>query len=99
MPYRVDYRESVALTESEHDSVISAVETWADGAPNRRFPFYQRHRERGETEVHVIIDGLTYDQTAAMQDQIKNGTDSLPGTWPDPTEVAGIHRYTAETQS
>jgi hypothetical protein len=101
MPYRVDYRESVQLTESQHDTVISAIESWVSGASNRRFPYYQRHRERGETEVHVIVDGLTYDEVATMQEQIKSGIESLPNpdAWPDPTTApyGVVNAY--ETQS
>ena len=96
--YRVDYRESIPLTESQHDQVIAAIESWVDGAENRRFPFYQRHREAGETEVHVIVEELTYDQIATMQEEIKAGVESLPNpdAWPDPTQppYGVINTYT-----
>lgn len=96
MPYRVDYRASVPLTDSQHETVSNAVQTWADGTPNAHVTGINRNPQAGQTEVVVYIDGLSYQEIADMQDALKSGVESLPESWPDPTLNASIHQYDTE---
>lgn len=93
MPYRIDYRASVSLTDSQHQTVYDAVQTWADADPSRHVTGINRNPESGQTEIVVYVDGLTYDQMATIMDQIKTGVENLPETWPDPTQEATPSQY------
>lgn len=86
MTHRVDYRESVEVTRKEHKTIVSNIEDWATAQDNRRFPYYQRHREQGETEIHVIVTGLPHADIPGVMDDIQTGLDTLPGSWPAPTK-------------
>ena len=95
MPFRVDYRATVPLTDDQHDIVSDAVKAWASSIPNANVTGINENPQTGNTEVVVYVDGLAHDQMAAMMEQIKNGIESLPeaSAWPDPTLDAAPSRY------
>jgi len=95
MPFRVDSRATVPLTDDQHDIVSDAVKAWAATIPNANATGINENPEAGKTEIVVYVDSLAHDQMAPMMGQIKNGIESLPesSAWPDPTLNASPSQY------